>query len=177
MFFQAQGTSGSFDRYLTTIKNSYKQGKLLGRAQEGGEEGTYPSDPYHTFQRGTRFFPTLWKKKENHKSVSFTDLWHELRCFCSARHICFTQWLCLWAVNAWILINHPPDLHFCRKTVSNSLFFFQHCIKGRLSHYQLLKEKKGHILLHENPSLYSQQIMSAAQDCGGKGDLGYMSSS
>lgn len=28
MFFQAGGTSGSFDSYLTTIKNSYKQGKL-----------------------------------------------------------------------------------------------------------------------------------------------------
>lgn len=64
MFFQARGTSGSFDRYLTTIKNSYKQGKLLGRAQEGGEEGTYPSDPYHTFQRGTRSFPNAPRKKK-----------------------------------------------------------------------------------------------------------------
>lgn len=113
MFFQAWGTSGSSDRYLTTIKNSYKQGKLLGRVQEGGEEGTYPSDPYHTFQRGTRFFPTQWKKNKNHKSVSSTDLWHELRCFYSARHICFTQWVGLWAANVWVLNNYPQVLNFC----------------------------------------------------------------
>lgn len=56
MFFQAWGTSSRFDRYLTTIKNSHKQCEPLGWAQEGGEEGTYPSDPYHTFQRGTYFF-------------------------------------------------------------------------------------------------------------------------
>ena len=144
MFFQARGTSGSFDRYLTTIKNSYKQGKLLGRVQEGGEEGTYPSDPYHTFQRGTRFFPTLWrkKKKENHKSVSFTDLWHELRCFCSARHICFTQWLFL-SLSSWCLDSDylHPWLTFLLKTVK-FIVFYQRWIKVRLSHYQVLKEKK-----------------------------------
>lgn len=102
LFFQGWLTSRSSDNYLTTIKNSSQQGKLLGRVQEGGEEGTYPSDPYHTFHRGTHFSQHTEK---NHKSVSSTDPEHELRCFSSALQICFTQWVGLWATSVWILIH------------------------------------------------------------------------
>lgn len=64
MFFQARGASGSFDRYLTTIKNSYKQGKLLGRAQEGGEEGAYTLQTPITLSREELAFSQYAEEEE-----------------------------------------------------------------------------------------------------------------
>lgn len=106
--FPGVETSGSSDRYLTTIKNSYKQGKLLGRAQEGGEGGTYPSDPYHTFHSQIDFFfpRRREKEKKNHKSAAFTALKRGLRCFPRVEDKPFIQSVCLRAANAWMLNNH-----------------------------------------------------------------------
>lgn len=40
MFFQAQGTSGNLDRYLTTIKNTGKQSRFLGWTREMSKQDT-----------------------------------------------------------------------------------------------------------------------------------------
>lgn len=76
--FPGRETSGSSDRYLTTIKNSYKQGRLLGRA--------LPFRLLSHFPERNLLFPTALRKR-NYKSVSSTDIRHELKCFYSARHI------------------------------------------------------------------------------------------
>lgn len=88
MFFQARRTSGKPDRYLTTIKNSYKQGMLLGRAQEEGEEGTCSASqtPITLSKEELAFSQSAEKNKKSARSL---DLHHELRCFHSAGHICF----------------------------------------------------------------------------------------
>lgn len=96
MFFQAWLTSRSFDSYLTTIKNSSKQGKLLGRCRKEARKAHTLQTPI-TFSIEELTFPNTLK--ENHKSVSSTDSQHELRCFSSARQICFIQWVGLWAAS------------------------------------------------------------------------------
>lgn len=105
--FPAWGTSRSFDRCLTTIKNSYKQGMLLGRVQEEGKRHVL-FRPLSHFPERNSLFPNLLKKKKTEIcELLRPELWAKVFSQCSAHMLkqCFD----VYKANAWRLTNYSKS--------------------------------------------------------------------